>query len=182
MKVTQREYRVESLCYVIRSAELEDAHQLSNVRRQIDAETDFLDREKGEALLDGAMFKQIILKDEEAPTNLFLVAEVNSKIVGYARCEGTQLKRFSHKVTFGVGVLRDYWGYGIGSSLLKNSITWADRNNVKKIALYVSETNTKAVNLYQDHGFEVEGILKRDKRLSNDQYINTIIMGRVQSE
>ena len=182
MKVTQREYRVESLCYVIRSAAVEDTHQLSNVRRQIDGETEFLDREKGEAVLDDAMFKQIILQDTESPTNLFLVAEVNNKIVGYARCEGNQLKRFLHKVTFGVGVLKDYWGYGIGSSLLKSSIIWADRNNVEKIALFVSETNTKAISLYQDHGFEVEGILKKDKRLSKDQYVNTIVMGRVQTE
>lgn len=34
--------------------------------------------------------------------------------------ELVKLKRFSHKVEFGVCVLKEYWGYGIGKNLLKN--------------------------------------------------------------
>jgi GNAT superfamily N-acetyltransferase len=64
--------------------------------------------------------------DTENIRNLFLVAVVNGRLVGFSRCEGNLLNRFSHKVEFGVCVLKNYWGYGIGKNLLKESISWAD--------------------------------------------------------
>jgi ribosomal protein S18 acetylase RimI-like enzyme len=42
----------------------------------------------------------------------------------------------------------------------------------------VLETNDKAIRLYQNYGFEVEGVLKKDKLLSDGNYYNTIVMGR----
>lgn len=46
------------------------------------------------------------------------------------------------------------------------------------MTLRVSETNERASALYQKHGFTIEGILKKDKRLSDGTYDNTIVMGR----
>ncbi|GIN65752.1 hypothetical protein J41TS2_11730 [Bacillus sonorensis] len=88
------------------------------------------------------------------------------------------MNRFSHRTEFGVCVLKDFWGYGIGTNLLKESIFWADSSGIKKMTLLVLETNEKAINLYQKHGFEIEGILKKDKILSDGKFYNTIVMGR----
>jgi hypothetical protein len=63
---------------------------------------------------------------QKSISNLFLVAEVSERIVGFSRCEGNNLKRMSHKVEFGVCVLREYSGYGIGKNLLKESVHWAE--------------------------------------------------------
>ncbi len=49
---------------------------------------------------------------------------------------------------------------------------------MKKISLQVLETNEKAINLYKKLGFEVEGVLKNDKRLLDGKYYNTVVMGR----
>ncbi|MGB8957340.1 MAG: GNAT family N-acetyltransferase [Tumebacillaceae bacterium] len=178
MIINEQEFCVKGQRYTIRSAIARDAKQLSEVRVQIDGETENLDREKGEAFIDVPGFEQLIKGDAESPRNLFLVAVVDERIVGYSRCEGTNLKRLSHKVEFGVGVLQEFWGYGIGKNLLKESISWADSIGMKKIALYVLETNEKAIRLYQSLGFEVEGILKKDKYLSDGNYYNTVLMGR----
>ena len=62
--------------------------------------------------------------------------------------------------------------------VLKESLHWADSNGIKKITLNVLETNDKAKMLYENYGFEVEGILKRDKVLSDGKYYNSILMGR----
>lgn len=151
---------------------------MSEVRLQIDGETENMDREKGEAYIHEAGFKQLLKEDTESPHNLFLVCEVNGKIVGFSRCEGNQLKRMAHKVEFGVCVLKDYWGYSIGTNLLKETIRWADTNQIKKITLNVLQTNEKAIMLYKKYGFEEEGVLKKDKLLSDGNYYNTVIMGR----
>ncbi|MCU9612697.1 GNAT family N-acetyltransferase [Caldibacillus lycopersici] len=181
MWMERKTFIVNNLQYLIRYAAENDAKSLSELRLQIDGETENLDREKGEAYIDEIGFRKLINKDTKRSNHLFLVAEVNDRIVGFSRCEGNQLKRTAHKVKFGVCVLKEYWGNRIGKSLLNESICWADSNGIKKITLNVLETNEKAIMLYKSCGFEVEGILKNDKLLSDGTYYNTIVMGRFNS-
>ncbi|AZB42426.1 GNAT family N-acetyltransferase [Bacillus sp. FJAT-42376] len=178
MIIKNRLFEVKGLTYSIRSAMHEDAGMLSKVRVRIDGETENMDREQGEGLIDEAGFERLIKNDTEMPGHLFLVAEVEGEIVGFSRCEGNQLKRSSHKAEFGVGVLKDFWGYGIGVNLLKESIAWADSNGIKKMNLNVLETNDRAIKIYSSLGFETEGVLKKDKLLSDGKFYSTILMGR----
>jgi ribosomal protein S18 acetylase RimI-like enzyme len=182
MIVNQKKFFYKNLSYIIRSAVEKDAKNLSEVRVQIDGETENLDREKGESYIDEIGFKQLIKEDTESDHNLFLVCETEGRIVGFSRCEGNPLKRMSHKVEFGVCVLKEFWGYGIGTNLLNESIIWADTNEIKKITLNVLETNEKAILLYKRYGFEIEGVLKKDKLLSDGNYYNTVVMGRLKEK
>ncbi|MGR3763005.1 N-acetyltransferase family protein [Rossellomorea sp. NS-SX7] len=182
MIIKEKTYTTSELRYIIRSAKPDDAKSLSQVRIQIDGETENMDREKGEAYIDREGFGKIIEADSASPANLFLVAEADGEVVGFSRCEGNSLKRTSHRVEFGVGVLKEFWGHGIGKNLLQESIEWADSNQIRKITLSVLETNEKAIQLYKKLGFEVEGILKDDKRLSDGNYYHTIVMGRIHRE
>ena len=116
MEIKKKEFHSENLNYIIRSAKEEDAKNLSEIRLKIDGETENLDREKGEAFLSVFDFQEIIKDDINNLGNLFLVAVVNDKIVGFSRCEGSALKRFSHKAEFGICILKEYWGFGIGKS------------------------------------------------------------------
>lgn len=179
MRVNPKEFYLNNFSYTLRSAIEKDAKKLSEVRLQIDGETENLDREKGEAFIDESSFKQIIKSDTESINNLFLVAEVNDKVVGFIRGSGNKLKRTSHRIEFGIGILKEYWGYGIGKNLLKELIHWADSNGIRKITLHVLETNDTAKKLYENLGFQVEGVLREDKFLSDGNYYNTIVMGRI---
>ncbi|MES5927061.1 GNAT family N-acetyltransferase [Bacillus cereus group sp. MG9] len=178
MIIKGQEFHINGLTYTVRSAAETDAEQLSEIRVQIDGETENMDREAGKGFIDKIGFQKIVKTDSEEMKNLFLVAEVHNRIVGFSRCEGSNLKRLSHKVEFGVCILREFWGYGMGKSLLQQSIQWADENEVKKISLQVLETNEKAIQLYKKLGLEVEGILKNDKKLSDGKYYSTVVMGR----
>lgn len=62
--------------------------------------------------------------------------------------------------------------------MLNESIQWADANGIQKLTLKVLETNSKAIALYKKFDFEVEGILRKDKLLSDGDYYNTVLMGR----
>lgn len=79
---------------------------------------------------------------------------------------------------FGLAVLKDFWGYGIGKNLLKESLAWDDSNGIRKTTLTVLETNNRAIELYKTLGFEIEGVLKNDKILSDGGYYNSILMAR----
>lgn len=176
--IEPKDFNVKELSYSIRSAEIKDAETLSKLRVEIDGETENMDRERGEAYIDSAGMGTIIKRDAKSLRSIFLVAVIDNRIVGYSRCEGTDLKRLLHKVEFGVCVLKEFWGYGIGKRLLQESISWADSVGIKKMTLNVLETNHKAIELYQKHGFEVEGILKQDKLLADGIFYSTIVMGR----
>ena len=178
MRIETKEFEVRDISYTIRSASQPDAKQLSEVRFQIDGETENLDREQGEAFIDVAGFERLIEADTVSKKNLFLVAEIEGNIVGFSRCQGNVLQRFAHKVEFGVGVLKEYWGLSIGTNFLKESIAWADASNIKKISLSVLHTNEKAIGLYKRAGFEIEGVLKNDKILKDGKFYHTVLMGR----
>ena len=173
---------VNDLDYSVRSAVEADAKELSRIRVQIDGETENMDRERGEGVIDEKGFRQLILADTENPRNLFLVAVVNGSLVGFSRCESSPFKRASHRAEFGVCILKDYWGHQIGKNLVEISVHWADTNGIKRMVLYVLETNTSAIGLYQSMGFEIEGILRKDKLLSDGNYYDTILMGRTYME
>lgn len=183
MKIIPEHIRVRNLHYIIRCAEETDAEQLAQIRQQIDRETTFLDREPGEGMLTPSDFKQLIRTDSEESNRLFLLAETeNGTIIAFSRCEGSNLQRLKHKVEFGICVLKDYWGFKIGPKLLETSIKWASANKLTKMTLSVIETNEKAINIYKRYNFEIEGILKKDKRLENGEYYSTIIMSRFLSD
>jgi RimJ/RimL family protein N-acetyltransferase len=179
MIVEPKEFFIKDISYSIRSALETDAKNLSELRLQIDGETENFDREKGEDFIDEFGFKKIIRDDTNNNHNLFLVAEVNHTVVGFIRAVGNNLKRTSHRVEFGIGVSKEFWGYGIGKNLLIELIQWADQTGIRKISLHVLETNQRAIKLYESLGFKVEGILIDDKLLSDGRYYNTIIMGRI---
>ncbi|AQY51147.1 GNAT family acetyltransferase [Listeria weihenstephanensis FSL R9-0317] len=162
----------------IRLAKIEDAKRLAEIRLQIDGETENMDRERGEDFLDEVAFQEIIKIDTTSVNNLFLVAEITGELVGFSRCEGTNLNRSKHKVMLGVAVVKDHWGKGVGPELLRKSIHWADRNSIRKITLTVLETNRKAIEMYTKFGFEIEGRLKADKKLADGNYYDTYVMSR----
>lgn len=176
MKISPKVVQRNDLSYIIRSAKEDDAKQLSALRLQVDGETEHFDREPGEGFIDEQGFQELIRKDTRSRHCLFLVAEAEGNLVGFSRCAGSELKRLSHHVEFGVGVKKTHWCFGIGTNLLKESLKWANQQQMKKMTLRVLETNKHAMDLYTRLGFEVEGVLKADKRLSDGKYYNTVMM------
>jgi len=124
-----------SLTWILRCPTKYDAIELSKLRVKIDGETENLDRESGEGLLTPEDFEKLIHEDSIAKKNIFLVAEVEGEIAGFARLEGNKLSRFRHKAEFGICVLKKYWGYSIGKVLIENILMCADDVEIKKISL-----------------------------------------------
>jgi RimJ/RimL family protein N-acetyltransferase len=179
MLIDNKVIESKGINWILRCPTKQDATELSRLRLQIDGETEYLDRESGEGFLTPEAFEKLIYEDSIAEKNIFLVAEVEIKIVGFTRCEGSKLSRFRHKAEFGICILKEYWGYGIGKVLLESVLSWADNAGIEKISLTVVQTNTKAIQLYEKYGFVEEGVLIKDRIHKDGNYYNTVIMGRL---
>ncbi|WP_294741564.1 GNAT family N-acetyltransferase [uncultured Exiguobacterium sp.] len=161
--------------YNIRPARPSDAEALAALREALDAETEYFDRMPGEEVMTANNFVDQ-LRDSPVLDRI-LVVEREEQIIAYARCRGFELKRFAHKASFGLGVLRSDWGQGIGTQLTIRMIAWAKAQSLLKIQLEVVETNHGAIRLYQRHGFQEEGRLRHDRLLSDGCYYDTVLMG-----
>jgi RimJ/RimL family protein N-acetyltransferase len=179
MVIESEKIEGNGLTWILRCPTKYDAAELSKLRTEIDGETENLDREPGEDLLTPEDFEKLIYEDSIAEKNIFLVAEAEGKIVGFARLQGSRLSRFRHKAEFGICISKKYWGHRIGKVLIENIIRCADTAGIKKISLNAVQTNTKAIQLYKKYGFVEEGLLLKDRIHKDGNYYNTVIMGRL---
>jgi RimJ/RimL family protein N-acetyltransferase len=95
----------------------------------------------------------------EACNGLYLVAEAGGRIVGILTLEGGARPRMRHAAELGVSVERDFWGRGVGRTLLEASLGWAAESPVlRKVFLLVHHENRRAIDLYLKLGFVQEGV------------------------
>lgn len=157
---------------LIRNAEAKDAEEIITMVKQVIDETGFFPHTAEE-------FNVTVEHEVEyiKSTALFLLVEINGKIVGSATLNRSDLIKLNHIVTFGITILKEYCGLGIGSILIEKIIEWAKFNDVEKIELEVFEKNTSAIMLYKKFGFIEEG-RKRRYIKTNEGYQDMILMGR----
>lgn len=164
--------KVENCSLIIRAAEPKDAEEIIIMVKQVMKETGFFPHTAEE-------FNITVDHEIEymKSTALFLVAEIDGKIVGSATLDRSELKKLNHNVTFGITILKEYCGLGIGSILMEKVIEWTKAEGIEKIELEVFENNISAIKLYNKFGFLEEG--RRRKMIKTDEgYLDMIIMGR----
>jgi len=161
----------------IKKAAKSDAASLIEYLNVIGGESDFLTFGPGafgRSVEDEEKFIESALKKKNA---LFLIAEVNGKVVGNLNFSGGQRDRTAHAGEFGVSVLKDYWGKGIGEELTSYLIGWSKGTGIiRKISLKVRTDNKRGISLYRKLGFTEEGTLKRDF-LIGGKFYDSLLMG-----
>lgn len=162
---------------IIREVRKSDAYNLIKYLDKVSCESDFLTFGFGEfemSLEEEEKFIENVLKKEN---HLFIVAEVNDELVGTLSFAAGSRKRVAHVGEFGMSVIKEYWGRGIGTKLITYLLTWSkDSANMRKINLRVRSDNERAIGLYRKMGFEEEGLRKRDLFI-NDKFYDTLLMG-----
>ncbi|MEK7434212.1 MAG: GNAT family N-acetyltransferase [Cyanobacteriota bacterium] len=162
---------------IIRKAKISDALEIIEYVDTISGETDFLTFGKGEFNKTLEEEEKIIEEHNNSENRIFLVAEINNKIIGVLNVNANNKKRLKHICFFGISVKKDYWGQGVASNLILTLIEWAKSTGIiKKINLSVLENNITAIDLYKKFGFKIEGVITRDLYL-NGIYYNSLAMG-----
>ncbi len=73
----------------------------------------------------------------------------------------------------------DYWGRGLGRALLSALLDLADNwYGLTRVGLETATHNTRAIAMYEAHGFQREG-LKRADVINNGRLEDSLVMGRI---
>lgn len=99
----------------------------------------------------------------ESPTELSLGIFDNGKIIGqlFFRISYPEHPWVKHIGEFGMTILKNYWGQGIGSALLAQMESFAKSVGVTRIEARVRRSNERGVSLYRKSGYEIEGRRKK---------------------
>lgn len=90
----------------------------------------------------------------ESKNEIEIVAEINGKIVGTAGIDAVGGKfKISNRADFGIAILKEYCGLGIGSALTNACIECARTAGFSQLELNVVAENKAAVSLYKKLGF-----------------------------
>jgi [ribosomal protein S18]-alanine N-acetyltransferase len=119
-------------------------------------------------------FESILRELAEA----FIVAELDSKIVGYIMCKiefgfsnfrKLGFVKKGHVVS--VAVLEEHRGKGIGKALMLEGINGVMHRKSDEIYLEVRVSNTDAIKMYEKLGFEIKSRLRTYYRDGEDAYL-----------
>ena len=148
---------------IIRGATVEDAAEMVKYVEQVGGESDYLTFGPGETTMTIEDEKSFIQSMSNCDNKLFVVAVVEGKIVGNLGYTGGPRPRVRHTGEFGVSVLKEYWGLGIGRELIQYLIEWSKASHIiRKINLRVRSDNAAGIALYKSLGFVEEGTRCRE--------------------
>ena len=114
---------------------------------------------------------------ERSGNEVELVAILDGRIVGSAGITAVGGRRkVVHRARFGISVLKDYWGMGIGRVFMESCIDCARRAGYTQLELEVVADNERALSLYRRAGFEEYGRNPRGYRSTTAGYQELVHM------
>ena len=162
---------------LVRNAGASDARALRDVMQRTHAETDYLLSYPDEQSVDDEHEARSLVETERSDNEVELVAVVDGKIVGSAGVAAVGSRRkVLHRARFGISILKEYWGMGIGRMLMESCIDCARRAGYTQLELDVVADNERAMSLYRRAGFKEYGRNPRGYRSASAGYQELVYM------
>jgi ribosomal protein S18 acetylase RimI-like enzyme len=103
------------------------------------------------------------------------VAKVGGRVAGWCDLTRPDFDGWRHAGRLGMGVHPVYRGAGLGRLLLEATLAEARTRGFERVELEVYASNAAARHLYDQAGFEVEGIRRRCRKLDG-RYDDAVLM------
>lgn len=152
----------------IRQPRLEEAAVLLDLGRRILSETPFFLREPDERAQSEADIRTILQHYDRTPGWCMLHAWNGDIPLGEGVISGTGLRRSAHIGSIGIGVLKEYWGQGVGAALMQKLEEKAVEMGLERLSFTVFAENRRARDFYERLGYAEEGIQRKSVRWPQD--------------
>lgn len=138
----------------LRNGTKADGNAVFEVFNTTHGETDYLLSYPDENSFDAAQEAEFLEQKTASSNEIEILAVLNGKVVGTAGFEAVGTKyKIRHRAEFGISLLKDYWGLGIGRALTDACIECARNAGYAQLELDVVSDNFRAISLYQKAGF-----------------------------
>jgi GNAT superfamily N-acetyltransferase len=154
-----------------------DAAAYIELLERLDRETHFLLWEPGERTLTVDAVRARC-KDVYRSEVLHLVAELSGCLVGFLVSHRGGVHRLRHRADFTMAVLHEHQHRGIGRRLLESLEVWAVGYGITRLELTVMSHNRRAINLYENAGYVLEGLKTAAIQIDNVP-IDELVMGKL---
>ena len=162
---------------LVRNDVASDARALRETTQRTHAQTDYLLSYPDEQRADDEQEARLLAETERSNNEVELVAVVDGQIVGSAGVTVVGGRRkVAHRARFGISILKEYWGMGIGRVLMDACIDCARRACYAQLELEVVADNERALSLYRRTGFEEYGRNPRGYRSAAAGYQELVHM------
>ncbi|MBQ7546219.1 MAG: GNAT family N-acetyltransferase [Clostridia bacterium] len=139
---------------IIRNGDAADANAVFEVFNRTHAQTDYLLSYPDENDFSPEQEANFLKEKAVSANETELVAIVDGKVAGTAGIESVGPKyKVRHRAEFGIGVLKEYWGLGLGKALTEACIQCAKGAGYDQLELNVVSENDRALSLYRRMGF-----------------------------
>jgi RimJ/RimL family protein N-acetyltransferase len=158
----------------IRRATPADAAALVELGREVGAEP------QGWLITDGDWRnigdeRRYLRAIRRTPHAAVFVAEAEGRIVARLSLARDSHPASAHVADLGLMVDAAHRRQGIGRELLDRAVDWAREAGVEKLELHVFPHNEPAIRLYEQFGFEREGI-RRGHYRRGDELVDAVLM------
>ena len=139
---------------LLRNGDASDGRAVYEAFNLAHAETDYLLSYSDENSYDPEQEARFLRERTDSPNEIEIIAVVDGKVAGTAGIEAVGTKyKVRHRAEFGISVLREYWGVGLGRALTNACIRCARDAGYAQLELNVVAENQRALSLYRDVGF-----------------------------
>ena len=158
----------------IRPAEPSDAGELVSLAASIGREAGdwLLTNETWRPVADERRYLKAVRRHADAAV---YVAVDGDRIVGRLSLARDPHPASAHVADLGLMVAESHRRRGIGTALLEAAATWAKGSRVSKLELHVFPWNEPAIRLYEEFGFEREGV-RRAHYLREGVAVDALLM------
>lgn len=161
----------------VRSLSVGDENIFLDFYARIPHESNHTNQYVGKKLLTTEEARSRIERNIADPVTLDVGAFDGPRLIGFLnfRKDNPDHPWQQHLGRFGMMILKDYWGLGIGKRLLKTFEPHAVSCGIKKIEAEVRVANERGVSLYKNAGYQIEGrrtkAVKIDGEWGDEYYI-----------
>lgn len=154
MKYSQQITLKNGSIAVLRNGVEADGRAVLENFNQTHAQTDYLLSYPDENSFDAEQEGRFLEQKTASANEIEIIAFVDGKVAGTAGIEAVGAKyKVRHRAEFGISVLKEYWGLGIGRALTQACIKCAKEAGYAQLELTVVAENVRAIALYQKEGF-----------------------------
>ena len=154
MKYNERTILKDGRELLLRNAEASDGSAVLENFNITHAQTDWLLTYSDENTFDADKESRFLERKAASQNEIELVAVVDGKVVGTAGVSAVGAKyKVAHRAEFGVSVLKEYWGLGIGRALMEACIECARDAGYVQLELDAVADNARAISMYVKAGF-----------------------------